>query len=266
MLSSELVPAIHASSYDAHRQVAGLEQSDDPVIDAFRAQAASVSVGVKAMMDRAVEENTSVILEGVSILPGMIDPEEWRDSAHVIFLAVATLEEEAFHKRFKARAAAASARATHRYVETWNAILRIQEHILELADHSSSRSWTTKASIARCSRSCVTSPRRSGSRGSSRMARRPGVVVLVLFALATGCVSAPSVEDERQVAQRIENEVRKQKRVLHDRVIDGYIDDLGDRLHLGRRPQALDYSFTVIEDDSPNAFANLAARSSSTPA
>ena len=135
MLSKELAPAIHASSYDAHREVAGLEQSDDPVVDAFRQQATTVSIGVKAMMDRAVEENTSMILEGVSILPGLIDPDHWRGSAHVIFLAVATLDEDAFDGRFTARADASGRRSKHRYVENLDSILRIQEHVLELADH-----------------------------------------------------------------------------------------------------------------------------------
>ena len=135
MLSKELVPAIHASSYDAYREIAGIEQSDDPVVDAFRQQATTVSIGVKAMMDRAVEENTSMILEGVSILPGLIDPDDWRGSAHVIFLAVATLDEEAFDGRFSARADSGGRRPKHRYLENLDSILRIQDHVLELADH-----------------------------------------------------------------------------------------------------------------------------------
>lgn len=135
MLSKELAPAIHASSYDAYRAVGGLDQSEDPAIDAFRQQATTVSIGVKAMMDRAVEENTSMILEGVSILPGLIDPEAWRGSAHVIFLAVATLEDEAFEGRFEKRERAGGRRLKHRYLENLDSILRIQDHILELADH-----------------------------------------------------------------------------------------------------------------------------------
>lgn len=133
MLSPELVPAIHASSYDAYRLMPGLE-SDDPVIEGFRAQAATVSVGVRAMIDRAVAENTSLILDGVSILPGMIDPEPWADSAHLIFLVIATLDEEEFRHRFVSRGRDAVRRPPHRYVEHLEAILRIQDHILELAE------------------------------------------------------------------------------------------------------------------------------------
>ncbi len=135
MLSQELAPAIHASSYDAHRQVGGLDQSEDPVIEAYRNQAATVAIGAKAMIRRAIEENTSVILEGVSILPGMLDLEAWRDAAHVIFLAVATLEEDAFEGRFAARGERSERRPAHRYIQNLDNILRIQEHILELADH-----------------------------------------------------------------------------------------------------------------------------------
>ena len=43
MLSSDLVPAIHASSYDAHRVVTQTELPQDPVLDAFRAQASTVA-------------------------------------------------------------------------------------------------------------------------------------------------------------------------------------------------------------------------------
>lgn len=133
MLSPDLVPAIHASSYDAYRVMPGLE-SEDPVIEGFRAQAATVSVGVRAMVDRAVAENTSMIVDGVSILPGMIDPEQWAGQAHLIFLVVATLDEEEFRQRFAARARDAVHRPPHRYVEHLDAILRIQDHILELAE------------------------------------------------------------------------------------------------------------------------------------
>jgi 2-phosphoglycerate kinase len=134
MLSRELAPAIHASSYDAYRIVPGIESGADAVIEGFRDQAQTVSVGVKAMMDRAVEENTSMILEGVSILPGLIDPARWRNEAHVVFLAIATLDPLAFKSRFEARGGA-SHRPPHRYLENLDAILRIQDDVLELAEH-----------------------------------------------------------------------------------------------------------------------------------
>ncbi len=134
MLSRELMPEIHASSYDAHRVMPELLELEDPVIEGFRAQATAVAVGARAMIDRAVEENSSMILEGVSILPGLVDPARQVPGAHVIFLAVSTLDRDAFTSRFAARASEAARRPPHRYLENLDAILRIQDHILELAE------------------------------------------------------------------------------------------------------------------------------------
>jgi 2-phosphoglycerate kinase len=134
MLSKELMPAIHASSYDAHLSLQLTSDADGAVIEGFRAQATAVTVGVRAMIERAIEENTSMIMEGVSIVPGLVDPARHAADAHVIFLAVSTLERDAFRTRFAARATEASKRATHRYLENLDAILRIQDHILELAE------------------------------------------------------------------------------------------------------------------------------------
>jgi 2-phosphoglycerate kinase len=130
MLSPELVPAIHASSYDAHQAIG---RSEDGVIDGFLAQASIVSVGVRAMLDRAVAENSSQILDGVSIVPGLVDLGAYTENAHVIFLVVATLDERAFRARFESRART-SHRPEHRYLEHFDAILKIQDHFLELAD------------------------------------------------------------------------------------------------------------------------------------
>jgi 2-phosphoglycerate kinase len=135
-LSKDLVPAIHASSYDAWRALPELSRAEDPVVEGFRAMAATVSVGVRAMMDRAVAENSSLIIDGVSLVPGLIDLASYQDRAHVIFLIVATLDPEAFASRFAARAREAAERPPHRYLENLDAILRIQDYLLELAEQN----------------------------------------------------------------------------------------------------------------------------------
>ena len=134
MLSRELVPAIHGSSYDAWRLFPADSLGDDPVVEGFRAQASTVSVGIRGSVDRAIAENTSLVMDGVSIVPGMLDVGAYAERADVIFLVVATLDEEAYKNRFSARAADQKQRAPHRYLENLDAILRIQEHFLELAD------------------------------------------------------------------------------------------------------------------------------------
>jgi 2-phosphoglycerate kinase len=133
-LSPELMPAIHTSSFDAHRSLPMLREGEDPVLSGFNAQAWVVSVGVRALLDRAVEENTSMILDGVALLPGLVDLEAYAESAHVIFLVVARLDEESLRAHFKSRGARQKLRGSERYMENLDAILKIQEYFLELAD------------------------------------------------------------------------------------------------------------------------------------
>jgi 2-phosphoglycerate kinase len=134
MLSPALSPAIHGSSYDAHTLLPADDRSVDPVIDGFRDQAATVAVGIRASLERAVNENASLVMDGVSIVPGLIDLEPFSEIADVIFLVVGTLDEEAFSNRFAARAAEAKDRPPHRYLENLDSIVRIQDHFLELAE------------------------------------------------------------------------------------------------------------------------------------
>lgn len=136
MLSPELMPAIHASSFDAHRHLVSpaAEETEEVELEGFLAQASVVSVGVRAMIDRAVAENTSMIIDGVTLLPGLIDLEAYQDVADVIFLVVATLDEDSFQSRFESRGERQVRRGTHRYIDNIDVILRIQNHFLELAE------------------------------------------------------------------------------------------------------------------------------------
>jgi 2-phosphoglycerate kinase len=134
MLSQDLVPAVHSSSYDAYKVLARGTQVGDPVVEGFRDQAQIVSVGVRAIIDRAIAESASVIIDGVSVVPGMIDLDAYKDRAEVVFLLVATLDPDAFRSRFASRAKGETNRLQHRYLEHLDAILRIQDHLLELAD------------------------------------------------------------------------------------------------------------------------------------
>ena len=134
MISSELMPWIHASSYDAY-QLLGQEFGRSPtVLDGFRSQAASVAVGVRASLDRSIEERANLVVDGVSLLPGVIDLERYASRAIVVFCVVATLDEAALRDRFAMRAAGQRQRLAHRYLENFEGILEIQRHLIEEAN------------------------------------------------------------------------------------------------------------------------------------
>lgn len=133
MLSPELAPAIHGSSYDVYKLFPPGTLGADPMLEAFRMQTATVSVGVRASIERAINENASTVIDGVALFPGTLDLSAYEGRADVIFLVVATLDREAFASRFASRASETE-RPAHHYLENLDAILRIQEQFLEAAD------------------------------------------------------------------------------------------------------------------------------------
>jgi 2-phosphoglycerate kinase len=133
MLSPDLVPALHTSSFDAHVGMIA-SSGGDPVIDGFHGQATTVSVGVRGAMDRAISENCSLVMDGVSLLPGLIDLDEYHDQADIIFLVVAVLKEDAMNERFQSRAKESAKRPSQRYLKHLDAIIKIQDHFLEAAE------------------------------------------------------------------------------------------------------------------------------------
>ena len=134
LIPRELVPALHVSSFDAYRELPGSSETENPAVDGFLAQASAVSLGARAMIDRAVEENASLVLDGVPLVPGMIDLDAYANVADVIPVVLARLDEEAFASHFQSRAGRERRRDSARYVENLDAILAIQEYLLDLAD------------------------------------------------------------------------------------------------------------------------------------
>ena len=133
MLSSDLVPAIHGSSYDAYAHFPPGALGADPLLEGFRAQAATVAVGVRASIERAIDENASTVIDGVALFPGALDLALYNERADVIFLVVATLDRDAWAARFSAREAE-SQRPAHEYLANLDKILRIQDQFLEAAE------------------------------------------------------------------------------------------------------------------------------------
>jgi len=133
MLSAELAPALHASSYDAWKVVPGAQSFEDPVVEGFRDQAQIVSVGVRGLIERAIQENTSLIVDGVSIVPGRTGRNRYADRADVIMMLIVNLNVESYRRRFDGRNRDAE-HTKHDYLENLDAILKIQDHLLELAE------------------------------------------------------------------------------------------------------------------------------------
>lgn len=131
--SNEFMPSIHHSSFEAGTAVpAGVEGAGDPVLLGFLEQTRNVLVGVRAVVERALHEGWSMVLEGVHLVPGMVPRVEGALAVHCV---LAIEDEQAHAGHFWVRDTASSGlRPMRRYHDALGDIRSIQEAVLERAD------------------------------------------------------------------------------------------------------------------------------------
>ena len=133
MFSSQLMPSVHSSSYDAWKHFdIPLPEDADPVIAAFREQLLRVCVGIQGMLDRALEEHISMIIDGVHIVPGFIRQGYFRN-AYTTLLVLTTKDEVAHRNRFHTRRNQAPDRRAQKYLDNFESIRKIQDYIISCA-------------------------------------------------------------------------------------------------------------------------------------
>ncbi|MAG33004.1 MAG: hypothetical protein CL908_19170 [Deltaproteobacteria bacterium] len=135
MVSDDLVPTLHVSSFEAHSRLpTEVREGHDPVVEGFLEQSRTISIGVRAAIDRSIIEGTNTAIDGVSLVPGAFGVTGWQDRAHVVFLLAADEDRESLHAHLVARAHGRGARASERYVRNFQEIFSIQVHLLERAE------------------------------------------------------------------------------------------------------------------------------------
>lgn len=129
--SHEFMPSIHYSSFEAAAGLREPEQAEDPIIAGFLEQTRNVLVGVRASIERALEEGWSTVLEGVHLVPGMIPPIE---GALVVQCVLAIDDEEEHSMHFMVRDLGSEGLRPHaKYLDRLDDIRHVQEHIVRRA-------------------------------------------------------------------------------------------------------------------------------------
>ncbi len=133
MIAPDLMPALHASSYEAWKDVGIPPPGDlDPVLHAFREQSGRVCVGVRATIDRAIQENVSLVLDGIHLLPDLLGLDAYKKDALFLWTNLFLSDTQAYGERFKTRGQTASQRPQHRYLKHLDQILKLQDYILDV--------------------------------------------------------------------------------------------------------------------------------------
>jgi 2-phosphoglycerate kinase len=133
VLTSDIMPTLHTSSFNADEVVRHtLAPGEDPVVVGFREQVQAVSVGVQALIDRAVTEQQDVIIEGAHVAPGFVHAVV-AERAVVVQLIVTVDEEDLHRSHFYVRAHESRSRPVERYLQHFGNIRRIQKYVKSLA-------------------------------------------------------------------------------------------------------------------------------------
>lgn len=116
--SEKEIPFIYISSYEGPK---GRE------LEHFYSQALFTSRAMLSVLNRIQRENTSVILEGVHPIPGLI-PEEFFDRINIVQIVVVIKNEKAHRNRFEERGIRALSRKAKKYLDHLSTIYLLNRH------------------------------------------------------------------------------------------------------------------------------------------
>lgn len=136
MVPRDIAPQIHTSSYGAAAALPSATAEADRTIVGFAQQADTVAVGVRGVVERAVEERFPLVLEGVHLIPGarLVDGAA---EATVVELLMAVPDEEAHQSHFSLRGDhTGQARPVGRYLKAFGEIRQIQDFLVAAAERS----------------------------------------------------------------------------------------------------------------------------------
>jgi 2-phosphoglycerate kinase len=132
--SPAFMPSVHYSSFEAGLALTKAEEEEagDAHLLGFLDQTRNVLVGVEAAIDRSLAEGWSMVLEGVHLVPGMVDLD--REGAVVVHCVISIEDEDLHRSHFWVRDYATDGlRPLERYIESMPEIRRIQEALVERA-------------------------------------------------------------------------------------------------------------------------------------
>jgi len=141
MMPKQLMPVLHTSSFTAWTALPGQSEdvdviSDTLLINGYRSQADLLAVAIEAVIQRALREQVSLILEGVHIHPAVVEKLAKNNDAIVIPIMLGVLKRKQLQRRIHGRGTDVPQRRGDRYLRHFDEIWRLQSYLLSEADHA----------------------------------------------------------------------------------------------------------------------------------
>ena len=139
LIGPELSPVLHASTYEAWRAELLPEERDtarpEPmrVLRGFLAQVNQLKPALTAIVDRNIYEATSIVMEGVQLVPG-VSPALHVEGATVISIILSVEDEEDHLKHFATREGQTSnKRGQQNYLDHFDEIRILRQYVTDQA-------------------------------------------------------------------------------------------------------------------------------------
>jgi 2-phosphoglycerate kinase len=120
--SEEFLPAIHHSSFEG-----------EPVIETFLEQSRAVLLGVRAAIDRALQEGWSMVLEGVHLVPGLV-PLDLEGA--IVSSCVLRISDQTAHAQHFFTREAGTQRPMSKYLDRFDSIRLLQSYLVGCAERT----------------------------------------------------------------------------------------------------------------------------------
>ncbi len=141
MMPKQLIPVLHTSSFTAWTALPGQPKdiqdvSETLLVNGYRSQADLLTVAIEAVIQRAMRERVSLIMEGVHIHPAFVEKLAKNDDAIVMPIMLGVLKRKQLQRRIRGRGTDVPQRRADRYLEHFDEIWRLQSYLLSEADHA----------------------------------------------------------------------------------------------------------------------------------
>ena len=106
IIGKEYAPALHSSSYDAYKHLRNknkYKNYDELVSTGFDEHASYVIPALEKIIQRAITDFDDIIIEGVHLVPGLINIEQFKEYSNIYFFVLSS-DEKSHQERFVKRA------------------------------------------------------------------------------------------------------------------------------------------------------------------
>ena len=138
MVPRHLQPMLYESSYTAWKKLPHSKnlqmKQEDLLIDGYCTQADIMSVAIKAVIQRALRENISLILEGVHMHPAYVENLVESKDTVVVPIMLGVLKRKKLQQRITGRSTRVPQRRAEKYLKHFDSIWRLQTYLLSEAD------------------------------------------------------------------------------------------------------------------------------------